>query len=92
MYYRNGQGSAFGQRHFPDRIYNLTDGFRHNRFPARIPWAVRVVRYPGRMLHSLVTGRWVRLSVQAAYFCGYLQEYLFARTLESQGAVSKPAP
>ncbi|MEE8143734.1 MAG: glycosyltransferase [Planctomycetota bacterium] len=79
MYYRNGRGSAFAQRHYPRRIYNLADGFRRNRFPARLAFPLRIARYPLRMLRSVLTGCWIRLSVEICYGAGYVYELCFAR-------------
>lgn len=75
MYFRNGRGSAFAQRHYPERIYNLTDGHCENRFRERVPFFLRVARYPVRLARSLVTLRWIRLSVEVAYLLGYLREW-----------------
>ena len=74
MYFRNGRGSAFAQKNYPERIYNLTGGFRENRFPDRVSFARRVLRYPARLLMSLVTLRWIRLFVEIAYLIGYARE------------------
>ena len=74
MYFRNGRGSAFAQKNYPERIYNLTGGFRENRFPDRVSFARRVLRYPARLLMSLVALRWIRLFVEIAYLIGYARE------------------
>ncbi len=75
MYYRNGRGSAFAQKNYPDRIYNLSDGFCRNRLRARVPFFLRTVRYPLRLARSLLGLRWIRLSVEVAYLLGYVGEW-----------------
>ncbi len=75
MYFRNGRGSAFAQRNYPDRVYNLSDGHRKNQFPSRVPVMKRALAYPGRLLRSFLTGRWIRLGVEQAYLMGYAVEY-----------------
>ena len=39
---------------------------------------LRAARYPVRLLHSLVSGRWIRLLVELSYLTGYLYEYFIA--------------
>jgi len=74
MYFRNGRGSAFAARHFPDRIYELSDGTPGLRFAPRRPLAYRVLRYPIRMLASVLRLRWVKLVAEGGYLAGYVAE------------------
>lgn len=76
MYYRNGRGSAFAQRHYPERIYNLSDGFQNNQFPEKVAFPVRVASYPRRMLGSLLRLRWIKFAVEVAYTVGFMREYV----------------
>ncbi len=74
MYYRNGRGSAFGQRHFPERVLELTDGYDRGSFPERRPFLLRMLR---RVLSSglaLARGQWVGLAASLAYSAGYAAE------------------
>ncbi|MCI0652748.1 MAG: hypothetical protein L0Z55_12790 [Planctomycetes bacterium] len=75
MYFRNGRGSAFAQKHYPQKIYHLTDGFEGGKLRAKVPFPLRVARYPLAMVRSLLTLRLVRLLTEAAYLCGYVREY-----------------
>ncbi|MBN1417418.1 MAG: glycosyltransferase, partial [Planctomycetes bacterium] len=78
MYFRNGRGSAFAHRHYPDRIYELSHGFDRNRFAPKRPLAYRVARHGWRFVGSVAQGRWVGVSAQAAYVLGFLYERFVA--------------
>ncbi|MGE3165580.1 MAG: glycosyltransferase [Planctomycetota bacterium] len=75
MYYRNGRGSAFAQKHFPERIYSLSDGYCGNQFRERVPFLRRVASYPWRIARSILTLQWIRLGTELAYGTGFLVEY-----------------
>ncbi len=79
MYFRNGRGSAFAGRHFPDRIYELSDGAPGHEFPPKRPLLYRALRYPARMLRSISTFRWIKLVSEIGYLCGYAVESVFGR-------------
>ncbi len=83
MFVRNGRGSAFARRHFGERVYELTDGTPDLKFAPQRPFWYRLVRYPFRMLRSVVAFHWIKFLSEVAYLAGYLQETLFsARTAE----------
>ncbi|MFQ5654115.1 MAG: glycosyltransferase [Planctomycetota bacterium] len=90
MYFRNGRGSGFAQRRFPERIFNLDSGARGDRFPVQIPLIRRVARYPVRLLHSLITLRWIRLGVELAYMTGWLWEFVAVRARARITSASGP--
>lgn len=76
MYFRNGRGSAFAARRFPERVLELGDGFEGGRFPLRRPLGYRVGRRIWNIGRALVTGEWVRLGVDLSYIAGFGAEYL----------------
>jgi glycosyltransferase involved in cell wall biosynthesis len=73
MYFRNGRGSAFASRHFPERIYEQTEG-SPKPFDPRRPLLYRAARYPIRMLRSALTFKWIRAVAEWSYLAGYLTE------------------
>jgi GT2 family glycosyltransferase len=85
MYFRNGRGSAYAARHFPDRIYELSDGSPGLEFAARRPIAYRAFRYPARMLASILRRRWIKLVAEAGYLTGYVTEIV-------SGSRARPVP
>jgi len=79
MYLRNGRGGAFAARHYPERIYELSDGAVGKRFAPQRPRWFRALRYPCRMLASAISLRWIKLAAEAAYLAGYAIETLLPR-------------
>lgn len=75
MYYRNGRGSAFAQKHYPERIYSLSDGYCGNQFRAKVPFLRRVASYPWRLVRSVLRLHWIRLGTELAYGLGFVAEY-----------------
>jgi len=75
MYFRNGRGSAFGHRHFPERIYELSHG-GPEKFAPRRSFFYRSCRYPLRMLSSIFTFQWFKLVSEVSHLAGYLWEFL----------------
>jgi GT2 family glycosyltransferase len=75
MYFRNGRGSAFAHRHFPERVYELSDG-SPKPSAARRPLIYRALRYPRRMLGSLLSWQWIKLISEVGHLAGYLSELL----------------
>jgi glycosyltransferase involved in cell wall biosynthesis len=87
MYSRNGRGSAFACRHFRERVYELSDGSPEARFSAQRPRWFRALRYPLRMLGSVLTLRWIKLVAELGYLTGYLSE-----TVRPSRSLEKPPP
>jgi len=79
MYFRNGRGSAFAQRHHPDRIIQLDAGFRGDRFATRRPLLWRAAVHPARFLGRIFRGHWIGAAAQVAYLAGYGREWLTRR-------------
>ncbi len=88
-FFRNGRGSAFAQLRHPERVIELSDGFRRNRFTPRRPLWYRAARYLLRLYVACLELQVVRIAVSAAYLAGYIYEtaaskarrFLPARTL-----------
>lgn len=80
MYYRNGRGSAFAQQNYPDRVYNLSDGHCGNRFPAKVNFRKRILRYPIRTLSALIRGQFIRVATDTAYALGYANGWRTSKT------------
>lgn len=75
MYFRNGKGSAFAQRHFPQRVLALSDGHQRNQFPPRVPFLRRVLSYPVRIGLAAVRWRWIRVATELSYSLGFVREF-----------------
>jgi glycosyltransferase involved in cell wall biosynthesis len=76
MYFRNGRGSAFAVRHFPERVLELDAGHRGDRFRAKRSLLARSLRHPLRWLGAAGRGHWIAAAAQLAYIAGYLREWI----------------
>ncbi len=76
MYFRNGRGSAFAQRHYPERIYQLDAGYRGDEFAPHRSLLRRALGHPARLFRELCTARWIAASAQLAYLLGYAREWV----------------
>ncbi len=76
MYFRNGRGSAFAQRHYPERIFQLDAGRAGDHFAPQRTLARRVLRAPLRLASGFLLGRWIAVGTQIAYLAGYAREWI----------------
>lgn len=73
QFYRNGVQAAYANLHHPEWV--IETPAEHGAFVERVPLWRRALRYPGRMLASLFSGRWVWLVCQLCYAAGFLVGY-----------------
>lgn len=75
MFFRNGRGSAFAQRQFPERVYDTDETVTWTPEQSlATPLPQRVRRFAGRLLMRLLTGSFTRASGDLVYAAGYLYE------------------
>jgi glycosyltransferase involved in cell wall biosynthesis len=77
MYFRNGVGSGYAQKHFPDRVLELSDGYDEGQFVEKRSWIWRVMRRFLGLLGGLVKGQWIRIGTDLAYGLGVFKERLW---------------
>ncbi|TET33808.1 MAG: glycosyltransferase [Planctomycetota bacterium] len=80
MYFRNGRGSAFARRHYPERIYELGSGFEGDDFAPKKSFASRVFRRVWSFARSVVDLEIYRTGTDIAYALGFLYETVFVRS------------
>ena len=69
QFFRNGRQAAYANRHYPQWVIETPD--RHGVFVLRVPLWQRILRYPLRLLRSLLSGQWVWLLCQICYVTGF---------------------
>lgn len=74
MYFRNGRGSGYATRHYPERVLELSDGFDEGEFVEKRPFYFRVSRRLAGMCSYLIKGKWIALSTDLAYSFGVIWE------------------
>jgi len=74
QFYRNGRQAAYANIHSPEWV--IETPAEHGEFTERIPLWRRVLRFPLRMLGSLLQGKWVWVICEACYAWGFLSGWL----------------
>ncbi len=68
--FRNGRQAAYVNRHYPQWVIETPS--KHGKFVPRRPLWQRILRYPLRLLGTLVTGRWMWFIYQIFYAAGFV--------------------
>jgi len=72
QFYRNGCQAAYTNRYFPQWAIETPAG--HGSFKAYVPLSLRLLRFPIRLFHSLITGRVIWFLCETAYLLGFAHE------------------
>lgn len=76
MYYRNGRGSGFASKNYPDRVLELSDGYDEGSFDERKPILYRICRRFLSLTVSLCKLELIKVSADVAYILGVVREKL----------------
>jgi hypothetical protein len=74
MYYRNGRGSGYASRNFPERVIELSDGFDNGEFIERRSFVFRVFRRLFSLIVSMCKFEFIKIATDIAYMSGVLKE------------------
>jgi hypothetical protein len=77
MYYRNGRGSGFASKNYPDRVLELSDGYDGGSFDERKPFFYRLRRRFISLMLSIFKLECIKASADIAYVLGVVGEKLF---------------
>jgi len=75
MYYRNGRGSGFAMRFYPNKILELSNGYDKGAFVEKRPLFFRIPRRIYFFLYSLLTFKLIRFLTEISYVAGVVKEY-----------------
>lgn len=89
QFFRNGRQAAFVNRHYPQRV--IETPCEHGAFVLRVPFWRRALRYPPRLLRSLLTGQWVGLACELSYVSGFVLGWMKAPKMDYR-EYSRPRP
>ncbi len=70
--FRNGRQAAYVNRNYPQWAIETPAG--HGSFKAYVALSLRLLRFPIRLFHSLITGRVIWFLCETAYLLGFAQE------------------
>lgn len=76
MYYRNGRGSGFAMRFYPEKVLELSDGYDKGAFVEKRPLPFRIWRRIYFLLYSILTLKFIRLLTEISYVAGVVKEYV----------------
>lgn len=82
MYFRNGRGSAYAQKHFPDRVLELTEGYDDGAFVEKKPILMRFFRRFITLLHHILKGSILAVGTDVAYAFGIFYERLLPANIQ----------
>ena len=74
MYFRNGRGSGYAARHYPERVLELSDGFDGGEFVERRSFLYRLTRRFSGLFGHLLRWKWIVLGTDLAYGLGVVWE------------------
>jgi len=75
--YRNGYQAAYANIHSPEWV--IETPAEHGEFTLQVPLWWRILRYPVRMIKSLLQGKWVWLMCQLCYAWGFMRGWMIER-------------
>ena len=76
MFFRNGRGSAYAQRHQPHLVFDTAVDTAWNGQRLQRPWSQRALWFPLRSMGHLLRGRLLRVLADVAYAAGYAWEWV----------------
>lgn len=71
VFFRNGCGSAYLQMRYPQISYDTDEVLESARFVPKRSFLYRILRFPVRLLRSLILFQWLRLLGYLVYSVGY---------------------
>ena len=74
QFFRNGAAAAYVNRHYPQ--WAIETPADHGAFRARLPFPVRLLRFPLRLCVALLTGKPVWFFCQTAYAAGFIRQWM----------------
>jgi len=74
MYYRNGRGSGYASRNYPERVIELSDGFDNGDFIEHRSLLFRVFRRILSLMVSICKLEFIKIATDIAYMCGVVKE------------------
>jgi hypothetical protein len=70
QYFRNGVGSAYVQKFYPQFV--VDQALAHSQAPPVTSWPRRALRYAGQIFVAIVSLRWIHLATMVTYAAGYI--------------------
>lgn len=82
IFYRNGIGSGYASKNFPERVLELSDGYDNGVFVERKNIFFRIGRRFWALFFALLSLKFIRVAADIAYVVGFAKEKLFPSYIE----------
>jgi glycosyltransferase involved in cell wall biosynthesis len=82
QFYRNGRHAAYTNRNYPQWVIETPS--KHGSFKTHKSFLLRLLRFPIRLLHSFLTGRFIWFLCEVAYALGFVYEFFSNKSNERQ--------
>lgn len=79
QFYRNGRQAAFTNRNYPQWVIETPP--EHGQFKVKKSFTSRLLRFPMRLVHALVTGKPIWFLCEVIYAFGFIRGYLDSEEL-----------
>lgn len=76
QFFRNGQQAAYVTLYYPQWV--IETPAKHGSFKARIPFPIRIIRLPLRLILVLFTGKVIRFLAEFSYMLGFTSTMLLS--------------
>jgi len=81
QFYRNGRQAAYTNRRYPQWVIETPQ--EHGQFKVRQTFSFRLLRFPMRLLHALITGKPIWFMCEVIYALGFIREYIASEKTSS---------
>ena len=78
QFYRNGRHAAYVNRYYPEWIIETPTN--HGDFEVRKPFIIRFLRFPFRLVCSLIRRKHILFFCEVAYISGFIYELFFGKS------------
>lgn len=82
QFYRNGRHAAYTNRNYAQWVIETPS--KHGSFKTHKSFLLRLLRFPVRLLHSFLTGRFIWFLCEVAYALGFVYELFSNKSNERQ--------
>lgn len=82
QFYRNGRQAAYTNRNYPQWIIETPS--KHGSFKIHMPFLLRLLRFPLRLLRALIMAKPIWFLCEAAYALGFAYEFFTNKSNERQ--------
>ncbi len=85
LFFRNGYGSSYIQIFHPEINYDTDESLDSKNFVPKRSFTYRILRFPVRLLKSLLAFQWIRFLGYSVYLAGYVYGFIKFNLIKVSG-------